>query len=182
MGGAACPTDRPTSKGRPILTNSGSWSCVASLTLTSTSESKCPRRICNGRRSLPPLSVLPLPLRCLCRHVRRRCVDETLAAFDFTVLSPCVAMCWRLLMSLCCRRMWRCAGEMLAVLACCHCAVAGVRRCAGDVMAITAVWRCTGGEVGLAVLLLLASMLLPSHSWRAMVSSSSRSMNMSTIV
>ena len=58
--------------------------------------------------------------------------------------------------------MWRCAGEMLAVLACCHCAVAGVRRCAGDVMAITAVWRCAGVEVGLAVLLLLASMLLPS--------------------
>jgi len=117
--------------------------------------------------TLDGLEILPLPLCCHCA---------------VAVCGDVLVRCWRLSLSLCCRRVWRCAGEMLTVLACCHCAVAGVRRCAGDVLAITAVWRCAGGEVGLAVLSLLVSMLLPSHSWRAMVSSSSRSMNMSTIV
>ena len=103
------------------------------------------------RGSLPPLSSsggwtgnLPmLLLLSLC--CRRFLVGDVLV------------MCWRLSRSLCCRRVWRCAG---------------------DVLAATAVWRCAG----LVVLSLLVSLMLLKCLWRAMVSSSSRSMNMSTIV
>jgi len=45
------------------------------------------------------------------------------------------------------------------------------------VLAATAAWRCAG----LAVLSLLVSLMLLKCLWRATMSSSSRSMNMSTI-
>ena len=114
--GPPCPTRPPHQQGTELVDELlGTWSCDSSRIFNQSAISGTMVHGYHGtiklpptRGSLPPLSSsggwtgnLPmLLLLSLC--CRRFLVGDVLV------------MCWRLSRSLCCRRVWRCAGDVLA--------------------------------------------------------------------